>query len=419
MDTESRLPAVEDIEAALGPIVASGLPVPPGFANETLLGLPGVVSRSANADDRLSRVKALEELLGEMLAKYPDDRLRQAVQVLFGVAPGSLGLGVMKRRERAAALSHYGATHFRKRIEKKILKELAWLLYRESHDVLNRSELATLSPDARRRVRESFWCMQETLLYLESFDMACRFIEEAHDWEEYYRTARVAMASRNTHSDAALWACVHLSESLGALEQDEASRRFLGVRLSADDWWNAMNIPFGGNQGTSVRQILIELEPDEPDVFAEAVLQAVDGPLLYRQWLDFLGSVPAKQEDGETVVPTMRDMLHGTLVASVKLLGGIFPDDIRPAGEVGATADRVVRDLVVTGPVMAGFEVEDAAGIRALDARLEALRALPQVWIVANAAEANTKSAASSKSATDSRNRNSLGASSFYLIRPE
>ncbi|SER96051.1 hypothetical protein SAMN05443377_12245 [Propionibacterium cyclohexanicum] len=138
MRTQLTPPDVKVIARSLRPIVTAGLPVSPDFSDETLLGLRGVVARSIQPDHRLSRVKALDDLLARLLVNYPDDALGEAARVLFGIAPGSRGLTITRRRERAAELIDREAEHFRKRIEPGVVAEVAWQLHRDSQNYIPR-----------------------------------------------------------------------------------------------------------------------------------------------------------------------------------------------------------------------------------------------------------------------------------------
>src|ERR1700760_116516 len=84
-------PEIGELVQALRPILTAGLPVGSRFADLRLLGLRGVVARSIAMDDRLSRVKALEDLIVKLLAFYPDDVLSEGARIVFGAVPGSRG----------------------------------------------------------------------------------------------------------------------------------------------------------------------------------------------------------------------------------------------------------------------------------------------------------------------------------------
>lgn len=125
---------------ALRPIVSAGLPVDSECSDDALLGLRGVVARSIDPTDRLNRVKALDDLICRFLAFYPDDELGEAARVLFGMVAGSRGKNLTERRQRAAGQAGYEADHFRKHIEPKILKQLAWQLHRDSQNYTPRTK---------------------------------------------------------------------------------------------------------------------------------------------------------------------------------------------------------------------------------------------------------------------------------------
>lgn len=138
LEVQRNPPPVEDITAALQPLLADGLPADSRLQDMRLLGLRGVVARSVDPDSRLGRVKALDDLLRRLLATYPDDVLAGAAQALFGVAPGSRGTTLTERRERAARTADRSTDHFRKHIEPKIVQHLAWMLHRDSQNYVPR-----------------------------------------------------------------------------------------------------------------------------------------------------------------------------------------------------------------------------------------------------------------------------------------
>ena len=124
---------------ALRPIVRAGLPVNPDFGDETLLGLRGVAARSADPRDRLNRVKTLDQLIRKLLVYYPDDELGESARILFGLAVGSRGRNLTTRRIQAAETAGYDSDHFRKHVEKKILRDIAWELHRDSQNYMRQS----------------------------------------------------------------------------------------------------------------------------------------------------------------------------------------------------------------------------------------------------------------------------------------
>ncbi len=138
METQTTPPDVSEIARAVRPLAAAGLPISPSFADELLLGLRGVVARSIVPDDRLSRVKALDDLLVRLLVHYPDDDLGEAARILFGIAPGARGTNLTRRRAMAAETIDREADHFRKRIEPTIIEQVAWQLHRDSQNYIPR-----------------------------------------------------------------------------------------------------------------------------------------------------------------------------------------------------------------------------------------------------------------------------------------
>lgn len=75
---------------------------------------------------------ALDKLLRRLLKKIPGEPKRgAAAEALFGVR-GTAGQTLTARRGEAAALLGYDPDHFRKRIEPRIVADLAWLLEQDA-----------------------------------------------------------------------------------------------------------------------------------------------------------------------------------------------------------------------------------------------------------------------------------------------
>ncbi|RPA65844.1 hypothetical protein EF294_03650 [Gordonia oryzae] len=139
LPVQKQPPLLEDLVEPLKEILKTGLPVSFDFGDMNLLALRGVVARSVMPHDRLSRIKALNELLARLLVHYPDDSLGEAARIVFGLAPGVRGLTLTQRRERAASEIEREADHFRKRIEPKIVRELARQLHSDSQNYVPRT----------------------------------------------------------------------------------------------------------------------------------------------------------------------------------------------------------------------------------------------------------------------------------------
>ncbi len=125
-------PDLDPLVSALRTTLRRGLPITPDTADERLLDLRGVAARAVNPDDQLAQVAALDKLARQQLRRLPGGRDRQAAaQALFGIG-GTSGQNLTTRRQSAASALGYDADHFRKRIEPKILSDLAWLLHQDS-----------------------------------------------------------------------------------------------------------------------------------------------------------------------------------------------------------------------------------------------------------------------------------------------
>ena len=129
-------PQLEELTKDLKVVLTAGLPITPTMNVPALLSLRGVWARAVDPPDPLARLDAADRLVKAqlkkvMLPKIDRPQLPQAAQRLFGLA-GSKGRDITNRRIDAATVLSYDDVHFRKRIEPKIVAQLAWQLYQDS-----------------------------------------------------------------------------------------------------------------------------------------------------------------------------------------------------------------------------------------------------------------------------------------------
>lgn len=114
---------------ALEPLLPTGLPATEETTGELLPNLRSVYARAVVPTAFRSRLAALNELLPRLIAGLDDTVYREAVQMLFGLAPGTRGTKLTNRRRQAAALLGYNPDHFRTRIEKDLVLAVAIALH--------------------------------------------------------------------------------------------------------------------------------------------------------------------------------------------------------------------------------------------------------------------------------------------------
>jgi hypothetical protein len=119
--------ALTQLNKGLRAVLRVGLPIRPSTAPDELLKLPAVRAR-ATTDDHLARVDALDRLIRGELRLLGLNDLRRSARALFGATKG--GDSLTDRRRQAAVFAGYNLDHFRKRIEPKIVEQLAWQLLR-------------------------------------------------------------------------------------------------------------------------------------------------------------------------------------------------------------------------------------------------------------------------------------------------
>lgn len=100
----------------------------PADADQVLLQLRGIVARSVDPTDEASRTAALDGTLRGLLARFPDARYAGAARALFGLQPAEPGQNLTTRRDLAAELAGHETHHFRKRVEPKLIEQVAWEL---------------------------------------------------------------------------------------------------------------------------------------------------------------------------------------------------------------------------------------------------------------------------------------------------
>lgn len=114
---------------ALRPVVATGLPVTEETAGELLTNLRSVYARAVVPSEVRTRLAALNELLPRLIVGLNDPLYREAVQILFGLAPGTRGTTLTARRRQTAKVLGYNEDHFRTRIEHDLIQAVAIALH--------------------------------------------------------------------------------------------------------------------------------------------------------------------------------------------------------------------------------------------------------------------------------------------------
>ncbi|WP_328605916.1 hypothetical protein OG943_38940 [Amycolatopsis sp. NBC_00345] len=148
----TKSPAEDEVVAAIGRLLRRGLPVTPATADPVLLELRGIGARAVDPADEASRMAALDGTLRGLLARFPDTRYAPAARVLFGLPPAAPGQNLTVRRELAAGQAGHEVHHFRKRVEPRLVEQVAWELLADA-DRFTRSPLIAprLAPVTERQ----------------------------------------------------------------------------------------------------------------------------------------------------------------------------------------------------------------------------------------------------------------------------
>lgn len=87
-----------------------------------------------------SRTSALDGVLRGVLARFDDSHHARAARILFGLPPAEPGMKLTHRRTQAAREAGYEQHHFRKRVEPRVLEQLAAALLADA-DRFTRSQV--------------------------------------------------------------------------------------------------------------------------------------------------------------------------------------------------------------------------------------------------------------------------------------
>jgi len=345
---------------------------------ETLVALFG---EGAIADPSERHIVAgrVESTLRRIVAAIEEPVDRRIAEAVFATEPEFYDKTVTKRQEYV--YSHdFGFTYEQFKIHRaRIIGDVAASLQR-ALGPQGISKLDLLSPEARRAARQLYWYLQETLLYVESFAHVARIIDNLHVGGDYQSKARSVIASRSVHSDAALWAFAHCFEYLRTLERDDTGRDFLREHLPVLWWRHELNTPFVDYETAEIRTTLAETVVDEAYPFVEAVLRGNHGPSAHKRWLQLLSAPPARDDEEEATDGRFRNDLVRALIAVVRILERVFPEETRPPAEVGEASDIIVWNLVLWGPVDAGLSFDDDEGHEVYRAIKAALQDGPGLW---------------------------------------
>jgi len=124
-------PEGDALAGAVRGLLKHGLPARLRDSIGPLLEMRGVIARSVKPEDSMSRLDALNKLLKQTIRRWPREKERAALNVLFGLEKGYASSNLTARRERAAGHTGYGPTHFRKVIEPKLISDFSAALWQD------------------------------------------------------------------------------------------------------------------------------------------------------------------------------------------------------------------------------------------------------------------------------------------------
>jgi hypothetical protein len=120
-----RTISYQELAKALGGVAKKGLPVTFETAGDALPHMRCVIARAVHPDARLSRIKALDQVLEDLLNNLGDSTDVQATRILFAVADRHRNTTLTHRRELIASLLDRDPDHVRQEIQPRLLMNLA------------------------------------------------------------------------------------------------------------------------------------------------------------------------------------------------------------------------------------------------------------------------------------------------------
>lgn len=119
---------VKELVEDLKRVVSKGLPLSEQQGGHVLPNLRSIYARAVIPAEISSRLAAVNELLPRLIGTLADPNYREAVQIIFGLAPGTRGTTHTARRRQAAEMLGYSDDHFRSRKETELLEAVAVLV---------------------------------------------------------------------------------------------------------------------------------------------------------------------------------------------------------------------------------------------------------------------------------------------------
>jgi hypothetical protein len=309
LGTIDSLPSVDEITRALAPIVKKGMPVDSEFSDERLLGLPNVLSRSRDPEDRLSNVTALDELIEELLDRFPDDARKEVAAILFGSVEGSRGKPIGTRRNTAAALLGVTSEHVRTGIQREIVRKFAWQLHQDAQEycvegtqaALDRDwpdrpvptpGLESVTPEARQVLALAYRWAQQALVRFEAYDHCIRCGEDIQMMlgRPPATEVRTVPPRHTVVSDTALWMNAYCNRYLQQLQYFDGGRVYLRSKQPRMTEFAVRNVgfPHAHKMIDRIARAMSQAEYDERDAFVAALRSDREGEDIYRRWIRFL-----------------------------------------------------------------------------------------------------------------------------------
>lgn len=370
---------MDDVAEALHVILANGLPIPPGYDDERLLGLSCVLERCLDPTDRLNRVTAADELLQEVIDAYPSDVMGRSASLLFGATPDSCGRTLTKRRTLARrACNLKDERHFRENIETKIVDMLAWLVVQRTLKTTPRRLVDLLPSEVRQHLQQLYRHAQETLLYLETFTVMALTVAALGKFSDLpHRAGKASIGNESLYTENGLWVLANCLVEFRAVDRDSTGSRFLSTGLPPKWWISKLDRAMSNGDVDLIAAALSDSRDGRE--LARRIRESPEGRRTEDRWLQLLSSV--RITSGIEPDAGDREDLRTRLVILCQFLETVFPEDKRSPVEMEMTYDSIIYDMLTNVGELATYKSSEEETMKVKDLIYAARSKVPRHYV--------------------------------------
>lgn len=289
----ARTVTIDELQAELRSLLRHGLPVSDEGAGDVLPNLACVVTRATQPRSRLSRVRALDALLIELVSKLDEQPEGRGIATLFRFPGEAAGRTLTDRRHRVAQQLGFDPDHVRKHVEPKLLRQLALLFHDENDRHRTRSEDTEPAPEPSGplpQLSTADYTLKEELasrLWARVWDMRAAYIRIGLLRDDQPRDEKLTIGRD------ALWHTARvidvISEYIDRFGREVVSgeARYQAEALISLAAWPSVPADFGPEERNRLR-LALQLAGHNAQSFANELAEDEAGKGLLQAWDNFV-----------------------------------------------------------------------------------------------------------------------------------